>query len=321
MEPGGKEREPGPGAYGVPDFSRFKRAYPSWKIGTSKRTDSQRNLADAVPGPGAYKPKTDVNNAASIDFVSSHWNTRRQREFKTIQRLCSRAWTVRPQCQESPQRDFVPLHNRKPSKIKGNARALASSRPGQLQCGGQSSQAARTQVRQGAEIRFNRPALAQSSWTWSLQRTRSSSQCPVRTQNKVVFAGYGSFGAGGRGEYQSKAVASVPGPGAYHIMDRLGREGSKFSIAGRPKADIGESTKVPGPAAYNASPIERKGGHKFGSSGDANTGSSTLIGRDASPGPGQYDVRTRYKNFKHCSPAWKYCLVRSVGWARRRGRS
>lgn len=59
-EHAGKEREPGPGAYGAPQFEKYKRAYPSWKIGTSKRNGSMRNLADAVPGPGAYKPKIDV---------------------------------------------------------------------------------------------------------------------------------------------------------------------------------------------------------------------------------------------------------------------
>lgn len=76
MEYAGKERDPGPGAYGAPKFEKYKRAYPSWKIGTSKRNGSMRNLTDAVPGPGAYMPKIDVQECnKAIDLLSCYWNT------------------------------------------------------------------------------------------------------------------------------------------------------------------------------------------------------------------------------------------------------
>jgi hypothetical protein len=92
------------------------------------------------------------------------------------------------------------------------------------------------------------------------------------------------------------------------VRDRLGREGSKFSIAKRPKVEVNESIKIPGPAAYNIKPPEMRGGFKFGSSGNTNVGSLSHIESSSSPGPGQYDVRTRYKNFKQNAPAWKYYL-------------
>lgn len=98
-------------------------------------------------------------------------------------------------------------------------------------------------------------------------------------------------------------------------MDRIGREGSKFSIAGRPKVEANESIKVPGPAAYDIKQSEIRGGYKFGTSGNSNVGSGANIGSSSNPGPGQYDVRTRYKNFKRCAPAWKYYFVVTLEWA------
>ena len=60
MEPGGREREPGPGAYGVPEFNKYKREYPSWKMGRARRNENDNSYSYNVPGPGAYQPKINV---------------------------------------------------------------------------------------------------------------------------------------------------------------------------------------------------------------------------------------------------------------------
>ncbi len=52
--------EPGPGAYGAPDIKKVRKGSPSWKMGTSKRTDDSMNHSLKVPGPGAYEPKVRV---------------------------------------------------------------------------------------------------------------------------------------------------------------------------------------------------------------------------------------------------------------------
>lgn len=130
---------------------------------------------------------------------------------------------------------------------------------------------------------------------------------------------YYSFGGGHRDDHTSKANINAPGPGAYHIMDRIGREGSKFSIAGRPKVEINESIKVPGPAAYDIKQRGMGGGYKFGTSGNSSVGSGAHIGSNSNPGPGKYDVRTRYKNFKQSAPAWKYHFIVTLEWVQLKG--
>lgn len=127
-----------------------------------------------------------------------------------------------------------------------------------------------------------------------------------------------SFGSGNREDSGRRVAADVPGPGSYNIGDRVGREGSKFSIAGRLRMELSDAVKVPGPASYDVKLSGIKGGYKFCTADNSVTGSSTHIGKELSPGPGQYDVRTRYKRFKQCAPAWKYLLSLILEWVLRK---
>lgn len=101
-------------------------------------------------------------------------------------------------------------------------------------------------------------------------------------------------------------ASNEPGPGSYFAGERFGREGSKFSIAGRPKNEINESRNVPGPAAYDITPIRERRGYKFGTAGSSIVSNSVNLGRSGEPGPGQYDINTRYKLNKRSSPAWRH---------------
>lgn len=46
----------------------------------------------------------------------------------------------------------------------------------------------------------------------------------------------------------------MPGPGSYPIKEKLGKEGSKYTLQGRPKTGS-KHIAAPGPGAYN--PIEK----------------------------------------------------------------
>jgi len=92
---------------------------------------------------------------------------------------------------------------------------------------------------------------------------------------------------------------NVPGPGSYKVEERVGKEGNKYSILGRPKT-LSEGMKVPGPAAYNVNVTKKSTGFKFGH-GVRRTKES----KNNAPGPGQYDIKTKYRNLKASSPAWK----------------
>lgn len=93
----------------------------------------------------------------------------------------------------------------------------------------------------------------------------------------------------------------MPGPGAYKVEERVGKEGNRYSMLGRPKT-LSESMKVPGPAAYNVSVARKNAGYRFGQEGTKKTSEA----KSHVPGPGQYDIRTRYRSIKTSSPAWKY---------------
>jgi hypothetical protein len=93
---------------------------------------------------------------------------------------------------------------------------------------------------------------------------------------------------------------NIPGPGAYKVEERIGKEGNRYSMMGKPKI-LSESMKVPGPAAYNVNIIKKNAGYKFGQEG-VKKGKKI---KSNVPGPGQYDVRTRYHNLKAASPVWK----------------
>lgn len=99
--------------------------------------------------------------------------------------------------------------------------------------------------------------------------------------------------------YQSVG-RNIPGPGTYKVEERVGKEGNKYSIIGRPKI-LSESMKVPGPAAYNVNIVKKNLGFRFSQEGVK----KTRLAMSNVPGPGQYDIRTRYRNIKATSPAWK----------------
>ena len=77
-------------------------------------------------------------------------------------------------------------------------------------------------------------------------------------------------------------------------------------MSGRPKVII-ESMKVPGPAAYNVNYMKGNKGCKFGTS----SANKARESKTFAPGPGQYETRTKYKNFKTAAPAWKYIKLQS----------
>lgn len=108
----------------------------------------------------------------------------------------------------------------------------------------------------------------------------------------------------------NRATANLPGPGAYQVPEKIGREGSKVSIAGRVPPVASEAAKVPGPAAYTVKAVEGNKGCKFGSGGGRGAGYRSFV-----PGPGQYNINTRYQSFKRTAPSWKY-FHNTVEWGR-----
>ncbi len=62
------------------------------------------------------------------------------------------------------------------------------------------------------------------------------------------------FGSAKR--YEARRVSNIPGPGAYPAEVRIGKEGRKFSLIGRPKSDLRFSSS-PGPAAYTVKDLAR----------------------------------------------------------------
>lgn len=108
------------------------------------------------------------------------------------------------------------------------------------------------------------------------------------------------FGTAGRSTSLNRATANLPGPGAYQVPERIGKEGSRITISGRVLPTVTEAAKVPGPASYTVKPIEGNKGCKFG-----NGGGRKQEVRSFAPGPGQYNINTRYQSLKRTAPSWK----------------
>lgn len=49
----------------------------------------------------------------------------------------------------------------------------------------------------------------------------------------------------------AKKSFDTPGPGAYPVKNKIGSEGRKFTLSGRPKTSEKLRAQFPGPAAYN----------------------------------------------------------------------
>jgi len=107
------------------------------------------------------------------------------------------------------------------------------------------------------------------------------------------------FGSSNRNKEGSSVSGTVPGPGAYQVNDKVGKEGRKYTLSGRPKS-AGKQANIPGPAAYNPKIAEKKSGFTFGAaSGKVDDKEKKIV-----PGPGQYTV-DKYSTVKKSSPSWK----------------
>jgi len=70
---------PGPGEYGAPDGKGVRKSSPSWRMGTSKRTELNQSVK--VPGPGAYDPKVKVRTITHrIGLFTSHRYARKDKQ-------------------------------------------------------------------------------------------------------------------------------------------------------------------------------------------------------------------------------------------------
>jgi hypothetical protein len=64
------------------------------------------------------------------------------------------------------------------------------------------------------------------------------------------------FGSAKRG-INGKSL-NIPGPGAYSYANKMGKEGRKFTIIGRPKS-MDKTSKAPAPNAYSPIDTNQKG--------------------------------------------------------------
>jgi hypothetical protein len=58
------------------------------------------------------------------------------------------------------------------------------------------------------------------------------------------------FGTSHRDDMVNKTF-EVPGPGTYASLDKVGKEGKRYTLYGRPKTRKSNLTISPGPCAYN----------------------------------------------------------------------
>jgi hypothetical protein len=98
----------------------------------------------------------------------------------------------------------------------------------------------------------------------------------------------------------NRAIANLPGPGTYHVPEKIGKEGGKIIISGRVQPTVNEASKVPGPASYTIKSIDGNKGCKFGNGGGKISEFKSFV-----PGPGQYNVNSRYQGLKRTAPSWK----------------
>ena len=98
----------------------------------------------------------------------------------------------------------------------------------------------------------------------------------------------------------------MPGPGAYGLDSRVGKEGRRYTIYGRSKS-LSKSLCTPGPAAYNIQVALNKaasGNNKGFTFGTKKGGEGENKWIALVPGPGKYEAHKHYTFVRASSPAW-----------------
>lgn len=276
--PGDNARVPGPGAYD--QNSRVQNVTsPSFKIGTSKRSDLQGT--GAAPGPGAYatRPNSAYNRDSGPKYA---FGTSDRNALNNMSKTMPGPGAYQFKGEfESPGKGTSMIPRRPDSAMLSASR---SPGPGAYNPNGS---VAGTQA----------PAY----------RIGSASRDGL----------YGKSGAPGPGNYEPRLVQSTknikfgtsvrspmsgsnktPGPGSYDLNTKVG-EGPKFVM--NPRRDDGgvNSRYIPGPGAYTPSVEFTK---NTGPNYRIGTGNrSDLHSAKANPGPGQYDTRGRL-----AGPRWGF---------------
>ena len=261
---GAKVKAPGPGEYGSPNVRRVKAEPPSWTMAGGKR--STLSQLKSTPGPGTYDTKEQVRPTPTIAANSaSYRNQGKVQQRAGSQPLRPRPRTIQPERALGRGFDLPRVFLARPAlDSPSKADPRASTRPRSWH-----RALATTRCRPSWRRRL-RSSGRPSGTSWATKK-QPRSPVPVLTalqkrpprsrpapNTGTLQSPEPRFGVSKRSTDKPK---NLPGPGAYQTAERVGKEGRRFTLLGRPKSTQ-QVRPSPGPAAYNPSVAEKTSGPK-----------------------------------------------------------
>jgi len=240
---------PGPGTYEHIEEGIVKSAYPTWKMGSSKRQPLYNSTNPEV-GPGLYEvAKKDVKKYAKKTFSK---DKRGQSEFKGSNAVGPGSYFPKKFMKAPPQFSFG---------YKGDGFGPANSEnipgPGTYDVKGMFDDADE-KFKTNGEPRSAFTRTAPNAMARSRDGENGSAKVPgpgehynadIDNYDFRYFAPTWSFGKSTRDELYNDDTKVAPGPGKYNIATAL-KTKSGFTILGKSQSK-GNTNDAPGPNVYN----------------------------------------------------------------------
>jgi len=271
--------------------AKVKGNLPSWSMGTSKRDNPMEKSKVKVPGPGAYDAKIVKGSAPAYGLRG-----RDDPQHKTMEVPGPGKYSPNTKKIETAITHGFTFSGGRSASVESLKNSPKSSKnlppgPGNYDIG------STIDKKHGAPFGTEKRNSREEKSFVPGPGAYSSVQGESMVMSKNPTAVFGKSKRDGPAK-----VKVVPGPGAYDSKPRVGKEGKKFSLSGRPKSCEKTRNASPGPGAYNQSKeiIEEKPKNiKFG-----NEKRESEIVKLKVPGPGQYETLEVAKKLKSSSPKW-----------------